>query len=115
MIVRKLEDAKLSVTGSGNKVHWLVAKEDGSSSFEVRKVSIPPSGKSSNGHHTHEHGVFVLSGHGRVVGQDEEYQLEAGLSVYVKGDEEHQWINDSSSESLDFICVIQAGSEDFIK
>lgn len=41
MIVRTLEESKLSVTGSGNKVHWLVAKEDGSSTFEVRKVFIP--------------------------------------------------------------------------
>ena len=115
MVVRSLEEAKLSVTGSGNKVHWLVEKSDGASTFEVRKVSIPPEGKSSAGHHEHEHGVHVLSGHGRVVGEDGEYTLEAGVSVYVKGNEEHQWINDSSSESLNFICVIQSGAEDFIK
>ncbi len=98
MIVRKIEDARLSITGSGNRVHWLVSKEDGSASFEVRKVSIPPDGKSSKGHHKHE-----------------EHPLEAGLSVYGKSDEEHQWINDSSEESLEFICVIQSGAEDTIK
>lgn len=115
MIVRKIEDARLSITGSSNRVHWLVSKEDGSASFEVRKVSIPPDGKSSKGHHKHEHGVFVLSGHGRIVGKDEEHPLEAGISVYVKSDEEHQWINDSSEESLEFVCVIQSGAEDIIK
>jgi len=115
MIVRTLEESKLSVTGSGNRVHWLVAKEDGSSTFEVRMISIPAGGKSSKGRHEHEHGVHVLRGHGRIVGEDGEHALEAGISVYVKGNEEHQWVNDSASESLDFICVIQSGAEDFIK
>ena len=115
MVVRTFEEAKLSVTGSGNKIHWLVAQEDGSSTFEVRMVSIPAGGKSSKGQHEHEHGVHVLSGHGRVIGEDREYVLKAGVSVYVKGNEEHQWINDSSSESLEFICLIQSGAEDSIK
>lgn len=115
MVVRTIDEAKLSVTGSGNRIHWLVEKNDGSSTFEVRLVSIPPEGKSSKGHHGHEHGVYILSGQGRVIGEEGEYTLKAGVSVFVKGNEEHQWVNDSASESLDFICVIQSGAEDFIK
>ncbi len=115
ILVRTEEQAKLSITGSGNKVRWMVAHEDGSNNFEMRRISLPPGGKSSKGSHLHEHVVYVLEGVGRVVGNEGEQQLLPHKAVFVPGGEDHQWINDSKTESLVFLCVIPSGSEDFLK
>ncbi|NBK22318.1 MAG: cupin domain-containing protein [Spirochaetia bacterium] len=115
ILVRTEEQANLSITGSGNKVRWMVGHEDGSANFEMRKIALPPGGKSSKGSHLHEHVVYILAGIGRVVGDDGERQLTPHVSVFVPGGEEHQWINDSKTEELVFLCVIPSGSEDFLK
>ncbi|WP_320121792.1 cupin domain-containing protein [uncultured Sphaerochaeta sp.] len=115
ILSRTAAEAVLSTTGSGNKVRWLVSKEDGSTNYEMREIRIPPGGKSSNGSHEHEHVVYVLQGKGRVVGPKEEKILLSGTSVFVPGGDEHQWVNDSREEDLVFLCVIPSGSEDFLK
>ncbi len=112
---RMKEDALLSVSGSGNKVYWMVSKEDGSSNFEMREIHMPAGGKSSKGTHAHEHVVYVLQGKGRVVGLDKEQILLPGTSVFVPGNVEHQWINESDTEEFVFLCVIPSGAEDFLK
>jgi len=115
MIIRKVDDAHRTTTKSGNEIHWMVEKSDGADVFEMRVISIPPSGKSSSGKHQHEHEVFILGGHGRVISDCEEHVLEPGMSVYVKRNEYHQWQNDSDFESFRFICIIESGAEDFVK
>ncbi|MBI9095105.1 MAG: cupin domain-containing protein [Sphaerochaeta sp.] len=115
MELRTYEEAPINMTGSGNQVKWLVDRDEGSNVFEIREISIPPHGKSSYGTHAHEHGVFVLSGKGRLVGRTSSIQLLPKSSVYVSPNEEHQWVNDSASEPLVFICVIPTGSEDDVK
>ncbi|MDD3523077.1 MAG: hypothetical protein PHQ41_00070 [Candidatus Cloacimonetes bacterium] len=75
ILVRTEEQAKLSITGSDNKVRWMIAHEDGSNNFEMRHITLPPGGKSSKGSHPHEHVVYVLEGVGRVVGNEGEQQL----------------------------------------
>lgn len=115
IVSRTAAEAVLSITGSKNKVRWLVGKEDGSEHFEMREIRIPAKGKSSKGSHEHEHVVYVLQGTGRVVGLDGEHTLIPGKSVFVPGFEEHQWVNDSEQDELVFLCVIPSGSEDFLK
>lgn len=115
ILVRTESSANLSTTGSGNKVHWMVSKEDGSTHFEMRQVTIPPAGKSSKGRHEHEHVVYVLQGEGEIVGANENQVLLPGCSVFVPSNEEHQWINHSESNPFVFLCVIPSGAEDFLK
>ncbi|MGC8778895.1 MAG: cupin domain-containing protein, partial [Candidatus Caldatribacteriaceae bacterium] len=67
--------------------------------------------KSSYGSHPHEHGVFIVRGKGKIRGKDEEHVLSPGLGVFVPGDEEHQWINESTTEPFGFICVVPRGAE----
>lgn len=115
MKYRTYDESQLSLTGSKNLVRWLIEAKDGSPTFEIREITIPPSGCSSDGTHPYEHGVYVLSGRGRVMIEAESYELKKGVSVYVAPDEQHQWINDSFEDPLTFICVIPTGSEDFLK
>jgi len=115
MKYKRYDESIVSLTGSRNKVKWLIEAADGSANFEMREITIPPSGHSSEGSHPYEHGVFVLSGNGSVKIGFELYKLIKGVSVYVAPNEQHQWINDSQDEPLRFICVIPTGSEDFLK
>lgn len=115
ILVREAGEAMVSRTGSGNIVHWLVSREDGSQNYEMRKVVIPAGGSSSRGSHAHEHVVYVLSGSGSISGEDGSQTLHPGLSVFVPGGEVHQWINEDLQRDFEFLCIIPAGSEDFLK
>jgi quercetin dioxygenase-like cupin family protein len=86
MTTSRLTEDIMCQTKSGNKIYWMITSENGAPSFELRYIEIPPGGKSSKGHHPHEHEVFV------------------------PGDEEHQWIN-ISSEPFGFVCVVPKGAE----
>jgi mannose-6-phosphate isomerase-like protein (cupin superfamily) len=102
-------------TRSGNRIYWKVTAEKGAQGFELRYIEIPVGGKSSAGHHPHEHEVFIVQGQGKIVGRDEggepvEKALAPGVAVFVPGGEEHQWVN-TGGETLGFVCVVPRGAE----
>jgi quercetin dioxygenase-like cupin family protein len=106
-----INDEIMCKTRSGNKIYWMLTSEIGAPSFELRYIEIPPGGKSSYGHHPHEHEVFVVRGEGKITGQFPEKALKPGTAVFVPGDEEHQWHNASTTEPFGFICVVPKGAE----
>ena len=110
-IIRDINEDIMCKTGSGNKIYWMLTTEDGAPNFEMRFIEIPPGGKSSYGHHSHEHEVFVVKGKGSVKQKEISYELSPGMGVFVQGNEEHQWINASSEEPFGFICVVPKGAE----
>jgi len=115
MTTSRLTEDIMCQTKSGNKIYWMIRSENGAPSFELRYIEIPPGGKSSSGHHPHEHEVFVAAGRGKIVGRHSngdayECDLAPGMAVFVPGDEEHQWIN-MSSEPFGFVCVVPKGAE----
>jgi quercetin dioxygenase-like cupin family protein len=62
----------------------------------------------SIGLHTHETScevIYVLKGTGKVLYEDEEYKVEAGLCHYCPKGKKHSLINDSN-EDLDFFAVV---------
>ena len=90
MVVRKLKDCNTDHTPSGLTVDWITEQLDGSDLFEVRRVTIKVGGKSSHESHAHEHGVFVLSGEGVLIGDDGEHSLSKDSCAFVAGNETHQ-------------------------
>lgn len=111
MYIVEINDDIMCETESGNKIYWMLTTEIGTHNFEMRYIEIPPGGKSSYGHHPHEHEVFIVRGDGRLIGKFPEKVLKPGMAVFVDNDEEHQWINTSDEEPLGFICVVPKGSE----
>lgn len=110
MFVSQVDDRVMCKTKSGNKIYWLVTQENGAQNFELRYIEIPPHGKSSYGKHPHEHEVFVVQGTGRIFGVDFDQQLKPGMAVFVPGNEEHQWVNETA-EPFGFVCVVPKGAE----
>jgi len=111
MHITKLTKDIMCETKSGNKIYWMITTEHGAQNFEMRYIEIPPAGKSSYGHHPHEHEVFIIAGKGLAKGLFPDIELIPGMAVFVPGDEEHQWINASETEPFGFICVVPKGAE----
>lgn len=114
MVKTKAKPENMCRTGSGNKIYWMLTAEIGAPTFEMRMIEIPEGGKSSNGSHPHEHEVYVVKGEGKVTGvtQGKEYEevLLPGDSVFIPGNEQHQWINTGKGD-FGFICVVPKGAE----
>jgi quercetin dioxygenase-like cupin family protein len=105
----------VGVTPSGKKIHWLITSEIGAPGFEMRYVEIPPDAKpSKTTSHSHEHEVYVVSGHGLLTGKrkgrDYQTELRAGQAIFIPGNEEHQWLT-PFGEGLAMICVVPKGAE----
>jgi quercetin dioxygenase-like cupin family protein len=107
----EINDTIMCRTGSGNKIYWMLTTEIGVHNYELRYIEIPPGGKSSYGHHPHEHEVFIVRGEGRLKGKFPEEALKPGTAVFIDNDEEHQWVNTSDEDPLGFICVVPKGAE----
>jgi len=115
MEIVNLTDEIASTTPSGNKIYWMITSEKGAQNFELRYVEIPANGRSSYGHHPHEHEVFIVRGEGKIKGSGLEMNLKPGQAVFVPSDEEHQWINTNRDEPLGFVCVVPKGAEAELK
>ena len=111
MYVTNLQNDDMCKTKSGNKIYWMITTERGAPNFEMRYIEIPAGGKSSYGHHSHEHEVYVVRGEGAVRGKESQQALKPGVAVFIPGDEEHQWVNSSTTEPLGFICIVPKGAE----
>ncbi|RMD85700.1 MAG: cupin domain-containing protein [Calditrichaeota bacterium] len=84
----------------------IIGPEDGSQNFVIRYFEIAPGGKSSLDKHSHDHGIVVLRGKGRVLLGREVHELSFGDAVYIAPFEEHQFEN-MGDEPFGFLCVIR--------
>ncbi len=93
------------VAGVSGKI--LVGPLDGAPNFRIRYFRIEPGGHSALERHGHDHGVYILHGHGRVRMGEEEVEVSPGDAVYIPGWELHQF-SAVGDEPLGFLCVIPA-------
>jgi len=83
----------------------LVGPKEGAPYFVLRYFEIEPGGWTSLDEHSHDHGVFILKGEGKVLLGQKEYKVKFGDVVYVSPNEKHQFKNTGNSP-FGFICVI---------
>jgi len=88
------------------KIQWLVGKKDGAPNFAMRRFVVAPGGVI--GLHTHpwEHEVYIVSGNGEVLGEEENKAVAKDSVVYVPKDERHGFRNSSQTEEFVFLCMI---------
>jgi len=89
----------------GLSVRWVISEEDGAPNFAMRVFDVASGAASPFHQHPWEHEVFILQGKGAVKGATGETPFEAGYVVYVKPDEQHQFVN-KGDDILRFICLI---------
>lgn len=89
----------------GVTVRWVISEKDGAPYFAMRVFEVEPGHTTPFHTHWNEHEVFVLSGQGLVRGENDETPLSHGCTVFVPGDEVHQFIN-TGQDVLCFICLV---------
>ncbi len=105
---RQVELEPFAGAGAENAgIRWLIGQKDGAVNFAMRMIELGPGGHSPFHKHSDEHEIFVWSGEGelRLEGGGRK-PLQAGTAVFVPGGEEHQFVNTSGRDKLEFICVI---------
>ena len=87
-------------------IRWLISEADGAENYAMRMIQIEPGGHSPSHTHESEHEVFVWRGEGEVRLNDKHHRLCPGTVVFVPPGVDHQFLNTSDREQLEFICVV---------
>ena len=82
----------------------LLNQDNSSQKFALRSYIIKPGGHTSFDIHEHEHGVYIVNGHVKVIVNKSELNLVAGDVIHIASNEPHQFRNESSKNAK-FLCV----------
>ena len=105
MKIKHYLDAKPINEMPGVVKREVINAEDGAPRFCMRVFEVEPGSSTPSHSHWWEHEVFVLSGHGVVLGDQGTQMIKQDSVVFVTPDEQHCFIN-TGTEPLRFICVI---------
>ena len=108
MIIRhytEVEAVQAEKGASGASLRELITVREGAPNFAMRLFELAPGGSTPFHSHDWEHEVFVLDGSGLVGTAGEPLPVKGGDSVFIPGDEKHQFRN-AGTAPLRFICVI---------
>ncbi len=92
----------------GARMRMLIGSADGADNFHMRHFEIEPGGCTPHHQHDYEHEILVFRGEGTARTENGDRPIKAGDVIYVPPNEMHQFCNNNSSESLEFICLIPA-------
>ena len=87
----------------GVEIRWLINKDDGAENFAMRMFEIETEGYTPCHSHPWEHEIFILEGHGKVIGTEGEHQLKGGYVIFIPPDEKHQ-IRNNGDQILKLLC-----------
>lgn len=85
-----------------------IGKDDGAPNFCMRVFTVGVDGYTPRHSHEWEHEIFVHAGKGQVFQNGEWRNVEAGTTIFVPGNEEHQLRNNGESD-FTFVCLIPKG------
>ncbi|GBC60218.1 cupin [Desulfonema ishimotonii] len=85
-----------------------IGSADGAANFCMRVFELAPDGFTPRHSHEWEHEVFFHAGRGDVWQDGKWIPVEAGCTVFIPGNEEHQ-IRNAGDDKLVFVCLIPAG------
>lgn len=83
----------------------LIGRDDGAPNFCMRLFTIGAEGFTPRHRHEWEHEIFVHSGKGQVLQKDQWTDVEAGTTIFIPGNEEHQ-LRNRGSDDFTFVCLI---------
>ena len=86
-----------------------IGQDDGAPNFCMRIFTIAPGGYTPRHSHDWEHEILIHEGSGQVFKQGEWVDVTTGTVVFIPGNEEHQFRNNSDGD-LTFACLIPKGA-----
>ena len=90
---------------SGVQIRWVINEDMGARNFVMRHFEIMPDGYTPLHKHDWEHEIFILSGAGKIVGDNSEKPFGPGDVIFVPGNELHQFRN-TGEAPLTLLCLI---------
>lgn len=113
MKIQKYSDVKTTYFDSdvakGVTGRVLIGKDDGADNFCMRVFELSKRGYSPLHSHDWEHEIFIHSGKGAVFNNGEWLNVEAGYSIFIPCNEEHQLKNIGDNPFI-FVCLIPSGA-----
>ncbi len=82
----------------------VITANDGAPHFCMRILDVEPGSATRSHSHEGEHEIFILSGRGVVVGEQEETPIEKDSVIFVAPDEQHCLVN-TGTDPLRLISV----------
>jgi len=98
-------ETNISSGSKGVIRRWLIGEREKAPYFAMRYYEVKPGGWTDLHKHSHDHGVIVLKGNGKVFIENEEFEVKFGDVIYIAPYKLHQLKNTGSSP-FGFICVI---------
>ncbi len=96
MKTRRCTDVSQVAEHPGVLVRDVIASANGALRFAMRLFELAPGASTTPHTHWWEHGVFVLSGQGKIIGDGEEAVMEEGTVIFTSPDELHSFVNTGS-------------------
>ncbi len=111
MKIIKLSDvpaSEVQMEGAcGAKRQLVLGAADGAPNFSLRVFRLEPGGQTPFHGHAWEHENYILKGQGLIrQGNNAEIPVQQGDFVLVLPGEKHQYINNSETEEMEFICLV---------
>ncbi len=103
VVKEEVPDAK------GIKIQWLISDKDGSDRIYLRKFTMEPGADMTlHSHPDTEHVQYYIKGKVKLFMSSDEYDVEAGDSVFIPAGVKHKYVNLSTEEAI-FLCMIPGG------
>ena len=113
-VIKKESEAELTSYNNENIKGMLkkliIGSSDGEPTMALRIMEVEVGGYSPFHSHNWEHINYILSGEGALKTIEGEVPLLPGMSVFVKPDEKHQYVN-KGNEKFRFICMVPVERE----
>ncbi|MFC7204823.1 cupin domain-containing protein [Haloferax namakaokahaiae] len=114
-VVKRGRDIEYDAVGAadGMKKGVLISEADGAPNFAIRRFVLDAGAEVPRHTNEVEHEQHVLSGTYTVGIDDEEYEVEAGDSLFIPAGVVHWYRNDSDEEGS-FLCAVPNGDDEIV-
>jgi quercetin dioxygenase-like cupin family protein len=82
----------------------VITARDGAPNFALRLFEAGPNGQTPYHSHEWEHEVYIISGNGFIVKENEKLKIEKDDYLFIEPFEIHQFL--SGDDGLQWICVV---------
>ena len=111
LLIDALQEDKTVVQtpeAEGVELQWLLDDQRGTPGFAMRRFTLAPGGYTPLHRHEWEHEVYILSGEGLLVLENDEHPLEPDSACLVAPGEKHQF-RCVGDEPFVFLCMVPNG------
>ncbi|MGC8646794.1 MAG: cupin domain-containing protein [Thermoplasmata archaeon] len=102
-LVKSYIDIKEMEMEGGARIRWLITHKDGAENYSMRYIRIDENKETPAHKHPYEHEIFVMSGTGYVVLDNENVKLKPYDFIFIPGNVFHKI---HSNTTMEIICVV---------